>query len=60
MKEGAITPAETAGTPAPARKKRVRLILMLSVPLLIAAVGLYLWLSSGRYVATDNAYVQQV
>jgi membrane fusion protein (multidrug efflux system) len=32
---------------------------MLSVPLLIAAVGLYMWLNSGRFVATDNAYVQQ-
>ena len=64
MKEGAITAAEMLeeGVPeavSPARKKRVRLALMLSVPLLIAAIGLYLWLSSGRYVATDNAYVQQ-
>jgi membrane fusion protein (multidrug efflux system) len=50
-----ITAAETA----PPKKKRVRLILMLSVPLLIAAVGLYFWLTSGRYVSTDNAYVQQ-
>ncbi|WP_017670234.1 HlyD family secretion protein [Blastomonas sp. AAP53] len=33
--------------------------LMLSVPLALAAVGGYLWLSGGRYVTTDNAYVQQ-
>ncbi|HEX8241264.1 MAG TPA: HlyD family secretion protein [Allosphingosinicella sp.] len=58
-KEGPITAAEPAEQAAPPRKKRLRLVLMLSVPLLIAAVGLYLWLSSGRYVATDNAYVQQ-
>ncbi|HEX2763290.1 MAG TPA: HlyD family secretion protein [Allosphingosinicella sp.] len=32
---------------------------MLSFPLLLAALGLYLWLGSGRYVSTDNAYVQQ-
>jgi membrane fusion protein (multidrug efflux system) len=32
---------------------------MLSVPLLLAAAGLYVWLNSGRYVSTDNAYVQQ-
>jgi membrane fusion protein (multidrug efflux system) len=32
---------------------------MLSVPLLILLVGGYLWLTSGRYVSTDNAYVQQ-
>jgi membrane fusion protein (multidrug efflux system) len=37
----------------------MRLLLMLSVPLLIALVGGYLWLTSGRYVSTDNAYVQQ-
>jgi membrane fusion protein (multidrug efflux system) len=62
MKEGTITAAEAVDAPdAPpaSKKKRLRLVLMLSVPLLIAAVGLYLWLSSGRYVATDNAYVQQ-
>lgn len=33
--------------------------LMLSVPLLLALVGGYFWLTSGRYVSTDNAYVQQ-
>jgi membrane fusion protein (multidrug efflux system) len=59
MKEGAITAAEAADEVSPPRKKRFRLVLMLSVPLLIAAVGLYLWLGSGRYVSTDNAYVQQ-
>ena len=52
---------------APARKKRKitvkkpgkRSILMWSIPLLIAAVGLFLWLTSGRTVETDNAYVKQ-
>ena len=42
------------------RKKRPwRLILLLSVPLIILAVGAYFYLTSGRYVSTDNAYVQQ-
>jgi membrane fusion protein (multidrug efflux system) len=59
MKEGTITAAEAVDETSPPRKKRLRLVLMLSVPLLIAAVGLYLWLGSGRYVSTDNAYVQQ-
>ncbi|QAY76382.1 HlyD family secretion protein [Sphingosinicella sp. BN140058] len=73
MKEGPITAAEpgeqadpsaeaaapAASVEAPPKKKRGRLLVMLSVPLLLAAVGLYLWLSSGRYVSTDNAYVQQ-
>lgn len=64
MKEGAITAAEetpaAAATEAAApKKKRLRLILMLSLPLVIAAVGAYLYLTSGRFVSTDNAYVQQ-
>ena len=36
-----------------------RLILMLSVPLLLLLVGGYFYLTSGRYVSTDNAYVQR-
>lgn len=63
-REGPITAAEAQPTaaadeaPRPG-KKRLRLVLMLSVPLLILLVGGYLWLTSGRYVSTDNAYVQQ-
>jgi membrane fusion protein (multidrug efflux system) len=57
MKEGAIMAAE-AEAAAP-KKKRGRMILFLSVPLLIALIGGWLWLTSGRYVSTDNAYVQQ-
>lgn len=41
------------------KRRRWRVALMLIVPLLIAAAGGYLWLTSGRYVSTDNAYVQQ-
>ncbi|HEX4738595.1 MAG TPA: HlyD family secretion protein [Allosphingosinicella sp.] len=63
MKEGAINtagaePIETEET-TPPKKKRLRLILMLSLPLIILAVGAYFYLTSGRYVSTDNAYVQQ-
>jgi membrane fusion protein (multidrug efflux system) len=32
---------------------------MLSVPLLILVAGLYVWLTSGTTVSTDNAYVKQ-
>lgn len=66
MKEGAITAAESdaaqaeAEAVAPAaRKKRGRLVLMLAVPLILLAVGAYFYLTSGRFVSTDNAYVQQ-
>jgi membrane fusion protein (multidrug efflux system) len=51
-------PAPFAETPAPQRKLW-RVVLLLSVPLLIAAVGGYFWLTSGRWISTDNAYVQQ-
>jgi len=52
--------AEVQATPETERRNKPwRLILMLSVPLLLAIVGGYMWLTSGRYVSTDNAYVQQ-
>ncbi|MDB5540042.1 MAG: Membrane fusion component of tripartite multidrug resistance system [Devosia sp.] len=52
--------AVVAPTP-PAKKKRSgrRLALMLSVPVVLAVGGGYFWLTGGRYVDTDNAYVQQ-
>jgi membrane fusion protein (multidrug efflux system) len=54
----AILTEEAAAEP---RRKRSswRLVLLLSVPLILLAVGGYFWLTSGRYVSTDNAYVQQ-
>ena len=62
-----VAAAGEAAQEAPATKKRrlpvkkpgKRSILMWSVPLLIAALGLFLWLTSGRSVETDNAYVKQ-
>ncbi|MBB6124527.1 HlyD family secretion protein [Sphingobium subterraneum] len=44
---------------APARTSRLRPVLLFSVPLLVLGVGAYLWLTSGRSVSTDNAYVKQ-
>jgi len=40
---------------APPRRRR--LAIMLSVPLLLVAIGLYLWLTSGVTVSTDNAQI---
>jgi membrane fusion protein (multidrug efflux system) len=52
-------PAE-APAAAPAKPKRSRqLLLMVSLPLLLVIGGGYFWVSGGRYVDTDNAYVQQ-
>ena len=62
-----VIAADEVAPETPAKKKRKiaikkpgkRSVLMWSVPLLIAAVGLFLWFTSGRTVETDNAYVKQ-
>ena len=41
------------------KKPDRRSVLMVSVPLIIAIVGLFFWLTGGRTVETDNAYVKQ-
>ncbi len=38
-------------------RARLRLILLVIVPLLAIIIGLGIYLSSGRYISTDNAYV---
>jgi membrane fusion protein (multidrug efflux system) len=38
-------------------RKRLRMILLVVVPLILAAIGFALYLGSGRYITTDNAYV---
>ena len=45
----------------PVKKKRSgrRIALMLLVPVILLGGGAYFYLSGGRYVDTDNAYVQQ-
>ncbi len=48
--------AEPAATP---RRNRRKVAIMLALPLILAAVGLYAWLTSGQSVSTDNAYVKQ-
>lgn len=43
----------------PPRKRWLRRVLMFSVPLLLAGIGGYFYLTSGHSASTDNAYVQQ-
>jgi membrane fusion protein (multidrug efflux system) len=38
-------------------RKRLRMILLVALPLIAAAIGGALYLGSGRYITTDNAYV---
>ena len=52
-----ITPEPVAE--APARRRWLRNVLMFGIPLIILAAGAYFYLTSGRYISTDNAYVQQ-
>ncbi|MET0372324.1 MAG: HlyD family secretion protein [Sphingobium sp.] len=52
-------PLAEAPDAAARRGRWRRRALMLSVPLVIAGVGCWLWITSGRFVSTDNAYVKQ-
>ncbi len=45
------------GAPVRDRGRAVKWAVMLSVPLLIAALGLWFWLGAGQTVSTDNATV---
>src|SRR5690606_16356489 len=36
-----------------------RLMLLLSFPVLVLAIGTYVWFTGGRYISTDNAYVKR-
>jgi len=38
-------------------RKRLRMILLVALPLIALAIGTFMYLSSGRYISTDNAYV---
>ena len=42
---------------ARASRARLRLVLLVVIPLIALAVGGYFYLASGRYISTDNAYV---
>ena len=49
-----------ASDKSPAKKssrKRLRMILLVALPLIAAAIGGTIYLGSGRYITTDNAYV---
>ncbi len=53
-------PDSKSADAAPKRRidrKRLRLILLVAVPLIAAVGGLMLYLAGGRYISTDNAYV---
>jgi membrane fusion protein (multidrug efflux system) len=53
------TAAPSAAPEAKPRRPSRRIALMIAVPLVLAVGGGWFWLTGGRYVDTDNAYVQQ-
>ena len=57
----AVAPAPPQAPATEARPKRGlrRIAIMASVPAILAAAGLWFWLTGGRYVSTDNAYIGQ-
>lgn len=55
----ATEPARAERRTGAQRQRFKRLALLLSVPLLIILIGGYLWITGGRYVSTDNAYVKR-
>lgn len=56
---GAEAGTKPAAPPAKARRNIRRYLIMAAVPIALILVGGYFWLSGGRYVSTDNAYVEQ-
>jgi membrane fusion protein (multidrug efflux system) len=50
-------PPEAPAKAAKAPNRRRRLLLMAIVPVLLVLAGAYFWLTGGRYISTDNAYV---
>jgi membrane fusion protein (multidrug efflux system) len=54
------TKTETSGAKglfARIGRKRLRTILLVGLPALVLVIGLGIYLSGGRYISTDNAYV---
>ena len=50
-------PAEKQGVGARLGRGRLRMILLVALPAIAVLIGLGLYLSGGRYISTDNAYV---
>jgi membrane fusion protein (multidrug efflux system) len=50
--------AQPTTAPRASLGRRLRLPLLLALPILIVAAALYVYLTGGRYVSTDDAYVQ--
>jgi len=56
--EPAAVAAAPVGEPSPDRRKRLRRILLALGPLVVLALGAWIFFAGARYVSTDNAYVR--
>lgn len=54
-----LSVVDAAAAPRSKKRPSIRLVLMLAVPLAIVVGGGYLWLTGGRIVSTDDAYLEQ-
>ena len=54
--ETEAAPPAVAAAPKRSRGK-LRVVLLVVIPLIALAIGSYFYLTSGRYISTDNAYV---
>lgn len=55
--EAKTEPLNATGLFARIGRKRLRTILLVGLPALVLVIGLGIYLSGGRYISTDNAYV---
>lgn len=60
LREAEAPPREppSPARPTVAQRQRRRVVLLLAGPLALLALALHLYLSGGRFVSTDNAYVR--
>lgn len=56
--ETPLAEIDEAEPAVPERRKRLRRVLMLAAPAIVLIVGLYIYLTGGRYESTDNAALQ--
>src|SRR3954451_5757011 len=57
ISDGAKSSEGTKSLAKKSPRRRLRMILLLALPLAAAAIGAFMYLGSGRYISTDNAYV---
>jgi membrane fusion protein (multidrug efflux system) len=55
--EGASEAPAQAGAKSRFSRKRLRMVLLVGLPLLAALIGGAVYITGGRYISTDNAYV---